>query len=112
MLLDEPTSGLDSTSALTLVKALSTLAHRGGVNIVMTIHQPRREIFELFDSLTILVSGKIVYSGPPMESRKHFDVSPNEPNIANEILDLLQLLTVRIQELETRINSNRNDEQE
>ena len=28
----------------------------------------------------------------------------------SEILDLLQLLEVRIQELETRINSNRNEE--
>ncbi len=28
----------------------------------------------------------------------------------NEILDLLQLLEIRIRELETRINSNRNEE--
>jgi len=89
LLLDEPTSGLDSTSALLLVKALHTLAHRGGLTIVMTIHQPRNEIFALFDQLTILVAGEVVFSGQPFESPAHFKLENVEQNVANDILDKL-----------------------
>jgi len=93
LLLDEPTSGLDSTNALLLCKSLNTLARRGGLTIVMTIHQPRNEIFALFDALTILVAGNIVFSGPPKQARKHFKLERVEQNVANEILDKLSIST-------------------
>ena len=32
--------------------------------IVMAIHQPRYAIFKLFDSLTLLSNGELVYHGP------------------------------------------------
>lgn len=92
LLLDEPTSGLDSTNALLLCQSLHTLAHRGGLTIVMTIHQPRNEIFALFDQLTILVAGKIVFSGTPKESVPHFDLDRSdnkELSVGNAILDKL-----------------------
>lgn len=94
LLLDEPTSGLDSTNALLLCKSLSTLAHRGGLTIVMTIHQPRNEIFSLFDQLTILVAGRIVFSGTPLDAPKHFSIDQSDKaqqdlSVANAILDLL-----------------------
>ena len=38
------------------------------------------------------------------------NISLESKNISLETQDLVQLLLVRIQELETRINSNRNDE--
>jgi ABC-type multidrug transport system ATPase subunit len=88
LILDEPTSGLDSTSALTLVKALHMLAHRGGTNIIMTIHQPRREIYRYLDTLKILVQGRLLFAGAPKEAFFHFDVS-TKLNIGDEILDQL-----------------------
>ena len=83
LLLDEPTSGLDSSAALELcqvrtygssqftstpstyrlqvLKALAQLQ----LTIVAVIHQPRWEIFRLFDDLTLLASdGSVAYSGP------------------------------------------------
>jgi ABC-type multidrug transport system ATPase subunit len=63
LFLDEPTTGLDATSAFQLVRTLKTLAKRGRT-IVTTIHQPRSEIWGMFDGLVILTRGSPVFSGP------------------------------------------------
>ena len=86
LLLDEPTTGLDSTSALVLVQSLHTLAHKGGMNVLLTIHQPRKEIYRYLDTLKILVLGTMVFAGRPIEAFDHFEVS-RKLNIGNEILD-------------------------
>ncbi|GBG30839.1 ABC transporter G family member 22 [Hondaea fermentalgiana] len=90
LLLDEPTSGLDSTNALLLIKSLHVMAHEASVNVMMTIHQPRREIFEYFDSLSFLVAGRVVFSGDAAQAAEHFRIPDSSTNIANDILDLLQ----------------------
>jgi hypothetical protein len=63
------------------------------LTIIMTIHQPRNEIFSLFDQLTILVSGRIVFSGTPLEAPRHFNLDRSEKgqelSVSNAILDLL-----------------------
>jgi ABC-type multidrug transport system ATPase subunit len=88
LILDEPTSGLDSTNAFLLVKSLNMLAHQGGVNVIMTIHQPRREIYRYLDTLKILVAGRLIFQGAPKEAFDHFGVSARL-NIGDEILDQL-----------------------
>lgn len=61
--LDEPTSGLDSSSAKSLVSALRKLS-RSGLTIAAVIHQPRYEIFEMFDDVLILgKGGQTVFQG-------------------------------------------------
>jgi ABC-type multidrug transport system ATPase subunit len=63
--LDEPTSGLDSYNALSVVQSLVTLAKRYNRTIILTIHQPRSNIFAMFDKLLLLAEGGyMVYSGP------------------------------------------------
>ncbi|KAF7883015.1 hypothetical protein EAF00_011504 [Botryotinia globosa] len=62
LFLDEPTTGLDATSAFQLVRTLKGLARKGRT-IITTIHQPRSEIWGMFDGLTILTRGSPVYSG-------------------------------------------------
>ncbi|KAI1439887.1 P-loop containing nucleoside triphosphate hydrolase protein [Annulohypoxylon stygium] len=66
LFLDEPTTGLDATSAYQLVRTLKTLASKGRT-IITTIHQPRSEIWDLFDNLVILSKGSPVYSGSMKE---------------------------------------------
>ncbi|ROW08907.1 hypothetical protein VMCG_02679 [Cytospora schulzeri] len=66
LFLDEPTTGLDANSAFQLVRTLKYLATKGRT-IVMTIHQPRSEIWELFDNLILLSKGSPLYSGPTNE---------------------------------------------
>ncbi|TVY36606.1 putative ABC transporter ATP-binding protein/permease [Lachnellula occidentalis] len=62
LFLDEPTTGLDATSAFQLVRTLKSLAKRGRT-IITTIHQPRSEIWGMFDGLVILTRGSPVFSG-------------------------------------------------
>jgi ABC-type multidrug transport system ATPase subunit len=64
LFLDEPTSGLDATSALEVMRVLRLLAD-SGKTVVLTIHQPRREAFELLDHVLLLaVGGYLAYFGP------------------------------------------------
>jgi len=63
VLLDEPTSGLDSFAAAELVRLLRALARRGRV-VCCTIHQPSSEVFALFEQVTCLRAGEVLYHGP------------------------------------------------
>lgn len=70
LFLDEPTSGLSSEDALTVVKVLRALAD-SGKTVIVTIHQPSREVFELFNQIVVVgrdqesgATGRLVYYGP------------------------------------------------
>ncbi|PNH11011.1 ATP-binding cassette sub-family G member 2 [Tetrabaena socialis] len=63
LFLDEPTTGLDSDTANEVMKAVQALA-RSGVTVVATIHSPTAFCLSLFDSLMMLVGGRVVYFGP------------------------------------------------
>ncbi|KAI9841668.1 MAG: hypothetical protein M1837_000462 [Sclerophora amabilis] len=71
LFLDEPTTGLDATSAFQLVRTLKTLVGKGRT-IVTTIHQPRSEIWGLFDRLVLLTRGSSVYSGKAEDCLPYF----------------------------------------
>ena len=72
LFLDEPTTGLDATSAFQLVRTLKKLAQKGRT-VITTIHQPRSEIWDLFDSLIVLSRGNPVYSGSIPECLPWFE---------------------------------------
>ncbi|KAA8498383.1 ABC transporter G family member 14 [Porphyridium purpureum] len=57
LFLDEPTSGLDSFNALNVMYTLRKLASNGRT-IVTTIHQPRSNIFSMFDYFCLLAEGQ------------------------------------------------------
>ncbi len=63
MFLDEPTSGLDGTSSLEVMTLLKREAIEHHKCIVVVIHQPRNEIFQLLDDLLILKHGRTMYCG-------------------------------------------------
>lgn len=72
LFLDEPTSGLDATSTLEVLQVLHSLAS-DGKTIVMTIHQPRVEAFQLFDMVVLLAKGgKLAYYGPAIPDVLHY----------------------------------------
>ncbi|WWD16853.1 hypothetical protein CI109_101285 [Kwoniella shandongensis] len=62
LILDEPTSGLDAFTSYLLLLTLSQLARRGRT-IVLSIHAPRSDAFDIFDRIALLSKGEIVYSG-------------------------------------------------
>lgn len=55
MLLDEPTTGLDCMTANQIVSLLSELARKGRI-VIITIHQPRSELFQVRIFLNVLIS--------------------------------------------------------
>lgn len=70
--LDEPISGLDSFNAFTLMQSLNKLS-RTGVPVILTIHQPSSEIYDLIDDVIFLCKGEVVYQGPRWGLFSHFE---------------------------------------
>lgn len=75
LVLDEPTSGLDSMTCYRTVMALKNLALMSKRNeikplaIVLTIHQPEVQVYELFDKVYFLSSiGRSIYEGRPEDT--------------------------------------------
>jgi ABC transport system ATP-binding/permease protein len=72
LFLDEPTSGLSSADARGVMQVLEALSERGRT-IIVTIHQPSREIYEAMDNALILgVGGRLIYFGPVTGAYRHF----------------------------------------
>jgi len=102
LFLDEVTTGLDAASAFQLVKTLKHLGRKGRT-IIITIHQPRSEIWGLFDHLILLTGGSPIYSGPADVCLQYFaklgHVLPPFVNPAEHLIDLAAVDT-RSPELE------------
>ncbi|XP_065906229.1 broad substrate specificity ATP-binding cassette transporter ABCG2-like [Dysidea avara] len=62
LFLDEPTTGLDASTAISVIRLLKDLSKEDRV-IIISIHQPRYSIYKLFDTLTLLSKGELVYHG-------------------------------------------------
>lgn len=69
--LDEPTSGLDATSSLELLAHLHRVASSNRA-VILTIHQPRLEIFHMFDKIILLCQGQVAYHGIPDKAYEVF----------------------------------------
>lgn len=72
LILDEPTSGLDSLTCFKTVNVLKDLVRSSAkklidpIAIVITIHQPQQEVFDIFDKVYVMANdGIAIYNGPP-----------------------------------------------
>ena len=94
LMLDEPTTGLDSTNAAKVVDILSGLVS-AGVTVLISIHQPRSDVFQMLRRVLILSGeGTMVYSGPTRLATEHFSGTglntasrPSHLHIADFVLD-------------------------
>ncbi|KAI1748612.1 hypothetical protein F4782DRAFT_550609 [Xylaria castorea] len=90
--LDEPTSGLDATSASSIMRTLKAIA-RLGISVIVIIHQPRMEIFEMLDELILLGSGQIIYEGINKGVQEFFENVgfrfPQHANTGDVITDII-----------------------
>lgn len=105
LLLDEPTTGLDAASALSVVKTLRQLAARGRT-VVVTLHQPRMEIWSLVENVVVLAPrGMPVYSGPVSGSLPWLEAQgfsrPDFVNSADFIIDATAVDGSRVRRLQT-----------
>lgn len=106
LFLDEPTSGckfyyfiytfmtsFNSASSKEVCEALQTIASCG-ITVITVIHQPRYEIFNMFDTLLLLgKGGRTVYLGPKDRVEEFFEkelsfTKPNGSNLADFIIDI------------------------
>ena len=93
LLLDEPTSGLDSSASQEVCSALRKIANCG-ITVLTVIHQPRFEIFNLFDNVLFLAKGGFtVYFGPTERVQTYFEKLgfelPNSVNPPDFYLDII-----------------------
>lgn len=105
LILDEPTSGLDSFTAHNLIITLSRLA-RGNRLVLLSIHQPRSDIFRLFNLVLLLSSGATIYSGTAKDMVQYFSSigypCPRYSNPADFYVDLTSVnYRTKEEEMET-----------
>uniref|UniRef100_A0A8D0L7A3 ABC transporter domain-containing protein n=1 Tax=Sphenodon punctatus TaxID=8508 RepID=A0A8D0L7A3_SPHPU len=71
LFLDEPTTGLDASTANAVLLLLKRMSQQGKT-IIFSIHQPRYSIFRLFDNLTLLAAGRMLYHGHAQNAIEYF----------------------------------------
>lgn len=90
---DEPTSGLDGFTALVVIQSLKAVTVTRGMVIIASIHQPRAEVFQLFDKLILLtLGGHCIFAGNTEDMIPHFASleceCPKNANPADFYMDL------------------------
>ncbi|XP_072265876.1 ATP-binding cassette sub-family G member 5 [Pyxicephalus adspersus] len=105
ILLDEPTTGLDAMTANHIVLLLSELARKDRI-VIISIHQPRSELFRIFDKIAIMSCGELVFCGNPQEMITFFDdcgyECPEHSNPFDFFVDLTSVDTrTKAREMET-----------
>ena len=92
--LDEPTTGLDSYTAQNVFRLLKDLAVSGRT-VVLTIHQPSSEIFEIFDQLMLMAAGKVIYMNSADRAVDYFSSIgyswPEQTNPADYFMELMSI---------------------
>ncbi|QRV93619.1 ABC transporter [Ceratobasidium sp. AG-Ba] len=107
LIVDEPTSGLDALTANNVMTALNDIA-RSGRTVILSIHQPRSDIYvDKLDNIILLVKGgQIAFAGPRDEVEGTFAMAgyPVPPlyNPADWLLDVASVDLRGAREEETK----------
>lgn len=106
LFLDEPTSGLDSFTAFNIIDSLHKSTRKSMRSVILTIHQPREDIFFLFDKLLLLSQGRIAYWGPTGELLSYLNSLGYEcPRYVNPADFSLDTVTVDPRSDEAKLSS-------
>ena len=93
LFLDEPTSGLDSAATSEIVAVLKKIKIEKQIIVICTIHQPSTRVFNEFDSILLLSSGRVAYFGPTSGASQYFQamgyVIPKDVSPPEYMLDLV-----------------------
>lgn len=94
VMLDEPTTGLDSFTARHVVETLRDIAHLGRT-IILSIHQPRYDVFKILDEVVLLSRGRQIWAGSSSSMLRHLETMgypcPPLSNPADFILDITSI---------------------
>lgn len=84
---DNATRGLDADTALRFNKVLRDRADVERNTTVVSLYQAGNGIYDLFDKVTVIAEGRVIYYGPRSEARKYFEdlgfVHPDGGNTAD-----------------------------
>lgn len=69
---DNATRGLDASTALEYAQAIRTMTNLQNSTAFVTIYQASENIYETFDKVTVLYSGRQIYFGPVTEAKEFF----------------------------------------
>ncbi|GMG28766.1 unnamed protein product [[Candida] boidinii] len=69
---DNATRGLDASTALEFIETLRAATNITKSTSMVTIYQAGEGIYELFDKVTVLYSGRQIYFGPISEAKQFF----------------------------------------
>ena len=93
---DNSTKGLDASTALDFVKALRVYANLYKTTTFVSLYQASENIYNLFDRVMVLDSGKQVYLGPAKEARSYFESLGFAPRARDNNLRLSHSMHGRI----------------
>ncbi|KAL3994379.1 ABC transporter family protein [Acanthocheilonema viteae] len=72
IILDEPSDGINALCNYQLMNSLSLYIRRTGAMVIVAVRLPRSNLYQLFDRITILFYGEIIYSGTTKELPLYF----------------------------------------
>ena len=70
---DNATRGLDANTALKYAQTMRSLCDVDRNAIVVSLYQAGNDIYELFDKVTVIAEGRVLYYGPRSEARGYFE---------------------------------------
>ena len=105
LFLDEPTSGLDAFNAFNVIETIKKVAIEQGKIVILTIHQPRTDILQLFDKIILMSAGRTVWNGTVPDALAHFEklgyALPPNTNPSDFFIDIVTI-DQRTEELEKK----------
>ena len=87
------TRGLDANTALNYAKVMRTLADVERNTIVVSLYQAGNGIYDLFDKVTVIAEGRIIYYGPRSEAQGYFEDLGFECTPGANVADFLTAVT-------------------
>jgi ATP-binding cassette subfamily G (WHITE) protein 2 (SNQ2) len=70
---DNATRGLDASTALSYTRICRSLCDEQGKINVISLYQAGNGIYDLFDKVTVIAAGRVIYYGPRALARRYFE---------------------------------------
>ncbi|KZT04452.1 pleiotropic drug resistance ABC transporter [Laetiporus sulphureus 93-53] len=90
---DNSTRGLDASTALEFVRALRLATDIAHMTSIVSIYQAGESLYELFDKVCVIHSGKMIYFGPANRARQYFNDLGFSPANRQTTADFLVAIT-------------------
>ncbi|KAF3911675.1 hypothetical protein AA313_de0202906 [Arthrobotrys entomopaga] len=90
---DNSTRGLDSSTAIDYIRSLRILTTLTESTTIVTLYQAGESIYQEFDKVCLIDSGRQIYYGPANEARQYFESLGYTPQPRSTTADFLTSIT-------------------